>query len=296
MFKIIQLSKKPNLFLETVKLIEKNYEYSPTNSYKVDFYPLMNKKNWENCYLVMNKNKLIGHVGTKPRTLDIAPQQINCVFIGGIVIDENYQNKGVFRLVFNQILDILKMNFDYAFLWSDKVEMYKKFHFKPLSFCNLTISQSDTCDTLLKSNYRLRSFKQLTNSERHQIRKLYKDKVESSFITPLRTKKNWEEIESTSSIKLYVKYKESNISSYCLLGKGQDYQNIIHEFAGNDTEKESLRKLKDISIISPSSYKMKADGFTIKIPTALYANLKNRNELEESLKKKDFFISGADSI
>ena len=244
----------------------------------------------------MNKNKLIGHVGTKPRTLDIAPQQINCVFIGGIVIDENYQNKGVFRLVFNQILDILKMNFDYAFLWSDKVEMYKKFHFKPLSFCNLTISQSDTCDTLLKSNYRLRSFKQLTNSERHQIRKLYKDKVESSFITPLRTKKNWEEIESTSSIKLYVKYKESNISSYCLLGKGQDYQNIIHEFAGNDTEKESLRKLKDISIISPSSYKMKADGFTIKIPTALYANLKNRNELEESLKKKDFFISGADSI
>lgn len=297
MIKIKRLSDQPKLYKKVINLIEESYSYEQINSFEIDFYPLINKSNWKNCYVILDQtsNELLGHIGTKPRFIVFSNENIDCIFLGGIAIKKEFQGKGIFKSAFSHLLDALKSKYSYAFLWSDKIELYKKFNFSPISYSYLKINLNQTSKTLLNLNYQQKSFKELASSEKRQIRKLFKENIEKVYVTPKRTDKIWNEVEEISSIDLFIKYKNNQISSYCLLGKGQDYQNIIHEFVCSEAEDFSINKIENISIIYPQSIH-DSNSENHLIPTALYKNFCNGDKLEKFLATNKFFISGADSI
>jgi hypothetical protein len=300
MFKIITLQENPHYLDTMINLIEKLYGYDEKNSFAIDFYALINKENWRNCYLIISTNKkdkdvLIGHIGTKPRNLKIKNNLHKSIFIGGIAIAPKYQGKGIFKKAFSELLLKLKKKYQYAMLWSDKIDLYKKFGFEEISKCKLNYSKLPTVKTLNTYGYQLSTFTNLPNHNKDEIRELYKINIENIYITPERTLLTWEDIKNTSSIQLYTKFNRNNIIGYCLVGKGQDYEGIIHEFAVSTRYPEELKSIKKLTSIWYDSNEKKTID-TILIPTALVLSMDNTQHLKKALNYQDLFISGADSI
>ena len=46
MYKIEPLNKHPDCYQKVIDLIEESYKYSQDESFAIDFYPLINEKNW----------------------------------------------------------------------------------------------------------------------------------------------------------------------------------------------------------------------------------------------------------
>ena len=54
------LAQYPQLFDETNSLIEKALNYPPSEKFFVDFYPMMNPKNFKNNHIIYNQEVRIG--------------------------------------------------------------------------------------------------------------------------------------------------------------------------------------------------------------------------------------------
>ena len=60
------LDKNPDLFDQLTNLIPKCFNYPKDQSFKVDFFPLMEKENWSNLHLITDKNnEILAHIGLK---------------------------------------------------------------------------------------------------------------------------------------------------------------------------------------------------------------------------------------
>tara|TARA_B100000886_G_scaffold338199_2_gene300517 strand:+ start:60 stop:959 length:900 start_codon:yes stop_codon:yes gene_type:complete len=295
--KIAKLKQKPNYFDKVISLIEKSYLYKQGNSYFVDFYPLMKRENWENCHLLLKDDgALIGHIGVKPRIISINNVEYKCAFIGGIAIDPIYRNMGFFKFAFERIIETLKDKYSYAFLWSDNTNLYQKFGFSVVSECSLYVSELNAQSFLIENNYQQTKLSLLTNDEKKQIKYLYKTQIYEKKITPFRTNIDWLDIEKIKSMSLYVKKIDRQIIAYCFLGKGQDYENIIHEFAVSPRHIREEELIKSLSIIVPDEEHLEKNEMCIRIPTALSLTLKKDEEFRNKIHSQTFIILGADSI
>ena len=52
---LTNLKEKPELFNQTLNLIEESLGYFAPYRFDIDFYPLMEKKNWENNFLIFDE-------------------------------------------------------------------------------------------------------------------------------------------------------------------------------------------------------------------------------------------------
>ena len=88
MGKIFRLSEKPSCFAATLKLIERSFGYKDPHSFEIDFAPLIDKSNFENCFILLDESeKVIAHIGAKDRTITLGNEKFIFTMLGGIAVD-----------------------------------------------------------------------------------------------------------------------------------------------------------------------------------------------------------------
>ena len=293
---ITTLIEKPELKTEVIQLIEQSFEYEVGQNFETDFHLLINDKNHHNCYLILDEasKELIGHIGTKPRLFDIGSNEMKAIFIGGIAIKPKYRGMGIFRSAFHKLLNKLESDYEYAFLWSENSDIYRSFGFEEIETLEININNPENTEKKLKSiGFKKTKLHTISVEKLSEIKTLYNNEIHNKFISPSRNKHIWEEVINTHSIDLFIKENPSgSLLAYCLVGKGQDMNGFIHEYASKD--KEVIDKIKQFSGLFYHDKKTENQ-----IPVAFGKRLSNSNRVNQFLleiKKKGLYIPGADSI
>jgi predicted N-acetyltransferase YhbS len=219
---VIRLSETPELLSQVVKIIEKEFGYKAENSVEVDFYPLLKEDNFYNNFVLINDvNEVLGHVGTKPCVYSIGENQYPILHMGGIAVPAEHQGKGYFRKLFSEVVYQLEKRHAFLFLWSDKQDLYEKFGFFPVGG---QIQPKESYKDI--EGYQKTTYKELNENEKQNIQDIYK--ANSLFF--FKPDRDWDDFANTTSANLYIKKDSQEIIGYYLEGKGQDLNNVIHEF------------------------------------------------------------------
>jgi len=216
------LADSPQYIDKTITLIESSFEYLDENSFQIDFYPLIKKDNHNQCYILIDNNEVLAHIGVKKRSLTINNKNFPFTMYGAIAVDENYRGKGIFKYLFNKILPLHQSTFH--LLWSDKVELYERFGFLPCIELNeYGQKSSDHGYKIKKTNLSL-----LSDNELDKIKELYHMSEE---LRVERSAVDWNDLTQINSAAIYLIFDQSSeIANYFIIGKGQDLEGIIHEY------------------------------------------------------------------
>ena len=224
------LKDSPEYKKQTLELIEKSFHYNKSNSFEIDFAPLLTRDNLKNCHILVDEEfqVVISHIGVLKKDLQInATHPI--ALIGGVCVHEDYRGTGLFSLFFNNVINKYSEQVALFTLWSDQTKLYSKFGFN-LCIEQLQFNKKENAAT---GGYQKTLFKNLSLTHKNQIKTLYIRDIQKKNNTLKRTNKDWDTIEKIDSSDLYIKLKSDVIVSYFFINKGQDLTNTIHEIAGN---------------------------------------------------------------
>lgn len=247
--KLTTLAEKPHLFRDTIELIEEAFEYEDYNSFDVDFAPLVNKSNHKHNHILIDEDRVVGHIGVQLRSLSIANTPI--VLIGGIAICKSFRGQGLFGKLLKDIINKYKDSCAMILLWSDLDSLYEKFGFYQAGGIIQTGSNLIK-DAKIPLSYTKVNWEQLSPREFNEVKDLYLNNIENSYLTIQRSNADWTSIKKISSTDLYIKKKNDFICSYFLINKGQDLEDIIHELVyQKDIKKEILSELDSFQLWLP---------------------------------------------
>jgi len=237
------LKDHPEKYQETISLIEKSFNYLADHKFDVDFYPLMNKKNHHHNYLLLSKvdESVVGHIGVNLRQFQSRGNSTMTGLVGGVVLREDFQRKGIMNLFLKKVLSLHHNNVSLFLLWSDLDKFYKKFNFHQAGGIIQTSQPNNNIFPPLDYHHK----SQLSKTELLQIKKIYNLSF-NNFTTLKRGEKDWQNIFNITSSKLYIKKNNENeISAYFFYEKGHDFKNIIHEFGS--LKKDYLPNIKELA-------------------------------------------------
>lgn len=213
---VLSLKDKPSCLAQTVKLIEKSFQYKAPNSFLTDFAPLMDESNHHNCFILIDENEnVLAHVGVKERKLKINNSVFNICMLGGIAVEEEHRGQGYFQQLFQDVLAEKRSDTCFFLLWSDQEKLYKKYGF---SFCGgqYELAQTTGESTLTKSSF---------SDKKQFVMDLYKSSFQSTYLSLERSEADWQQLSKITSSELFV-----NKNGYLFRGKGQDLEGVIHEY------------------------------------------------------------------
>ncbi len=223
------LARRPDLKEKTLSLIEESFQYNSDNKFSIDFAPLISEKNHNQCHIVFIKEtqEVIAHIGFLKKELLIQQSSYSVGLIGGICVSQNFQGKGIFKELFQKVLNFYQDRVAIFMLWSNNIELYHKFDFF------LCIEQNEIERSSISSSNQFEQTKYhlLSEPEKKQIHSLYRKHILSQCASFQRTIEDWSEIERITSTDLYIKKEHDQIVGYFFMNKGQDLQGIIHEIA-----------------------------------------------------------------
>jgi len=216
-----KLSEVPELYSDVLRLVEKNLGYEADFHVHEDFAPLFDQSNWVNSYLLLDGEKPIAHLGLKIRKI----RGMNIGMIGAVVVAEEYRGHGYSQKLMEEVISDHQSELVCFLLWSDQIELYKKFGFFLCGHQYQLVQSSKINSSYITTKYSLCS-----DSFKTQIRALYDNYWCKKFLSFERSPQDWELIEKITSSDLYLKIQDNKVESYFFKNKGQDLQNIIFEY------------------------------------------------------------------
>lgn len=231
--KLSNLQAAPDQFLNTISLIESSFGYEKGNSFSVDFYPLVQPANRQNCWILYednsHSNKVVAHTGVLKREFELGGKRYPVLFVGGVAVDPKHRGQGLSKRLLQHIFSTYPQQAMYI-LWSEKVEMYNKYGFEAC------VELHEHPKVLGNSSFKELSFSELTKDKLNAIQSLYQNSLE---LRPSRSHEDWETIIKVRSSKLFIKEKDGEVINYFFMNKGQDLQGVIHEY-GNLQDFEEI--------------------------------------------------------
>ena len=229
------LKDSPEFVQKTLNLIEESFGYDNANSFKIDFYPLFNKSNFKNCHILVDNNNVVAHIGQLTKSITIGEATYDLSMYGGISVNSQYRGKGIFKEFFRTIKDKYT-NYALHLLWSDKIELYKKFKFYPcIGMYEYPKNQNNYPLSDLKIERS--DLKNLSEKELKIIEQIYSHNDE---IRINRNNMNWNEIKNISSAQLFLIKRNSQIENYFFINKGADLDGVIHEYGHINIEYQKV--------------------------------------------------------
>lgn len=220
--KYTNLKDSPEFVEKTYKMIEDSFGYDGQNSFNIDFYPLMKKDNHHNCHIYIDNNEVVAHIGVLNRNFAIEETLFPFSMYGGIAVSTHHRGMGIFKKLFKEIEQYYQ-NSAFHILWSEKIELYKKYDFFPC--INLNEYKKQTSPQ--NKNINPTKLALLENEEFEKIKQLYNS---SSELRVQRSDEHWLELKKISSSDLYLIKEKGIILNYFLMNKGQDLTEVIHEY------------------------------------------------------------------
>jgi predicted N-acetyltransferase YhbS len=218
------IQENPDAYRNIIKLIERCFQYEKINHFDIDFYPLINQSNWNNCFVLKMNNQIIGHIGTLTKNFFYQNTFFPVAMIGGISIDHNYQGRGYLKHFLNAVLNNLNNRVAMILLWSNQNDLYQKFNFYEFGEQFEYIISPN-----IINNYQMTKLNTIPAQDITQLNQLYQKQYSSLFYLP-REITQWRELSHVGSADLFIKRNSQNhIESYFFMNKGQDLCNIIYE-------------------------------------------------------------------
>ncbi len=230
--KYTTLAKNPEFFKETMTLIEKSFDYSAQNSFQVDFAPLVEKKNHHNCHIIIERDRVIAHIGVSKRFFKVEDKSFPIDMYGGIAVDESHRGQGIFKKFFEHVLALQKPS-TFHILWSDQIELYEKFSFFP---CIEQLEYDHSLDDV--DSYSPTTLSELTTTQIATLNSIYNGQKE---LRVHREVSDWESLKLITSSSLYIKKENDEITNYFLMNKGEDLNGVIIE-VGNFEDYREISK------------------------------------------------------
>jgi predicted N-acetyltransferase YhbS len=223
--RIISLKEDPSFLGPTLKLIERSFLYKKPNSFEIDFFPLINESNHQNCFILVGEDEgVIAHIGVKEKNLLVKNELIPVAMLGGIAVDEKFRGEGHFQTLMNDVLAEKRSDVAFFLLWSDMEKLYNKFGF------HLCGKQVELSETNGPKNFLKTKFKDLSSDEKLSVETLFRESFSKLYLTLERTPQSWEEIANVTSADLFIKKTDGVVTDYFFMNKGQDLPGIIYEY------------------------------------------------------------------
>lgn len=252
--KITTLKEHSGLFNKVTHLVEESFEYKSPNKVEIDFANLFDSDNFNNNYLLINEDKYTvhGHIGFRKRSLCLGDYTVPLSIVGGISISKEYRGKGKLRELFEKVIEQCEQDSTFLFLWSDKSNLYQKFHFSEVGIVAQTGNKEFQEEKL--ENWEKAKLNDLTTIEIEELKDLYDSHCESICMIE-RDDQDWENLKKITSADFYFHRNTKNvIDMYFVMNKGQDLNGVIHEFGFKEScKKEFLTLLSNFKLWLPET-------------------------------------------
>ncbi len=249
------LAKSPEYYKDTIALIEKSFDYKGNNSFEEDFWPLINPHNHKRCHIVLDKEKkkVICHIGLKKREIRSGGKKYPIALLGGIVTDEEYRGKGIFKKLFHEVINKFIDQVAFFLLWTEKSDLYQKYDFFEFGTVIQTGLKNLTEGEALTHGFVKTDFSSLNEEDLLQVKRLYAHNF-NKYISLNRRTRDWEILKGIKSADFYIKRNDrGEISLYFFINKGHDLSGVIHECSFFNDE-EMLEKLSPYKLWLPEKH------------------------------------------
>ncbi len=221
-YEYARLDAFPELVTQANSLIEEAFSYQKPHQFSVDFAPLAGVRNLHNRHILIDPQteRIVAHVGTRLKSFVWMGETIPVAMIGGIAVDKDLRGQGLFQFLFEHVLTKLHSQCALFLLWSDKHELYQKWHFHLAGkqWCYRQMGAEKTHNSIL--------LKDANAKDKERIAYLYRTQVNQNYFSPLRDDADWEDFAQITSAELILMNE-----GYAFRGKGMDLQGVIHDFA-----------------------------------------------------------------
>ncbi|MGE4231801.1 MAG: GNAT family N-acetyltransferase [Bacteriovoracia bacterium] len=209
-----------------IEFLDKNFGYSQPQSYSVDFAPFFNVSSLSWSRLLWQDNKIIASAALRPVTAIGRIGRIRLGIVGAVATATDRRGQGLSVPVMTEIEFLARANnIDGLILWSDQLEFYSKFDFKPTG-TQLIFPLEDVELPVTKEQEK--AFK-IVPGWSFEVRGLY-DKH------PLRLERDdeyWKAADQIISCTRMQALKDDEVVAYLGFDRGRDLQNIVHEWGGD---------------------------------------------------------------
>ncbi|MDB5038223.1 MAG: putative acetyltransferase [Bacteriovoracaceae bacterium] len=232
----------------TLKFFEKLLR-SDSECHLEDEYPLAFHKNqMDHIFVSRPGGEPLAGLATLEREIEGQKNtSYKALFVGSVVTDPKARHQGLQRQLFHAIDEAAEAwGIDFIVLWSNQTDFYKKLGFE---LAGLQASWISNGSSTIKKNpkiiTRVGSTLEMPISEKH---------FASFSKKTFRVKRSLDEMKKLWRIpKMLVACTEN---AYALVGKGEDFQGICHEWAGPAEEVlacfDALKtQLPQLRILSP---------------------------------------------
>lgn len=234
---LTNLSERPDCYNDFVALIEHEFHYNQnstnTHQFEIDFAPLVDTSNFENCYFYYNKqtDTVIATMAISHRNLIKKNFTFSVGIIGGVSTHFDFRKMGLFSKLLDHVICKNADKCGLFLLWSEHNELYGKFSFFRTGG-SVQTGINAFAREFAPQGFIKTTFASLSENDFFEIQKLYSQFNEKYFFTIKRTQNNWEIIRKMESIDLYIKKNDQDeIIQYFCVNKGKDLIDIIHEVA-----------------------------------------------------------------
>jgi len=216
------------IYPQVISFLQKNLQEN-VPFHIVDEYPLaLSKDNMERMKVMLINDKVVSHCYWFPYTIETSIGKLKVAGIGSVVTDPNHRNKGYSTRVLESCLkDIKQKGFQLAILWSNLTEFYERLGFCCAGLEHLLIVTSSEIPSYQKrfiiEQYTYKDFEQIFNLYKKQPYKV------------IRGEKEFEAYLGIPETYSFVAKLNEEIKAYAVIGKGKDFQNYIHEWAGDSS-------------------------------------------------------------
>ena len=239
---ITNLNEKPQLFEQTLRLIEESLGYFEPYRFDIDFHPLMEKMNWKNNYVIFDpkSNLVVSHIGVNLRTLKNNIMTSPIALLGGISVHKDFRGQGLFKKLMDYVVRKFENKVSLFILWSDLKDLYNKFSFYEAGVVfqtgNMNLSENKSIEFFFEKT----KLSRLNKSDIKELKLIYENYSKKNLTYIERNDSHWTMLKNITSCDLYLYKREGQIQGYFFANKGLDLQNIIHEIGIKDNFKKEF--------------------------------------------------------
>ncbi|OIQ18538.1 MAG: hypothetical protein BM556_09795 [Bacteriovorax sp. MedPE-SWde] len=246
------LAEKPELYNETLSLIEASFNYPPGHSFENDFYSLLDPSNHKHNHILIDGDTVVAHIGINLREFYKGETTTLVALIGGVAVSQEHRGKGHFKELFNYVLQRYSKKCSFFILWSDKAALYRKYEFYEFGSVIQLGAKEENEDYFNTIGFKKYKLKDLSESDIKNLHKLYKHN-HNDYITPKRSPRNWDTLSNIKTTDIYIERNGNEITNYFFINKGFDLTGVIHECSFFN-DQDMLKKFSEYKVWLPEKH------------------------------------------
>ncbi|MCB0415429.1 MAG: GNAT family N-acetyltransferase [Bdellovibrionales bacterium] len=211
---------------EIIDFLDHNLRDHVDWSLKDEYPTVFENNNSYNVKIIKKDDKILSHAVTKVHIVKTPVGIFKVAAIGSVCTDKNHRNQGLSRKVLEASIEAARNHgCDFAILWSDLYDFYKKLGFE---------AAGREHSWLLDKKFEI---------EPHQLKIIKGKNISGEALLRLythhtvgvvRTPRDYQRFLEIPNSNIYTAWDQNNqLKAYAVEGKGADLAGYIHEWGGN---------------------------------------------------------------